>query len=157
MHEHEVVSVTMDWNPDSRVSFGLSSDARDALDEIADREDVSRSEKLRELVRKEIEAKGDLDGPTPVLPDDEQLADAYRMLHERAYAEWKSRPKVKLETAKNKLYTPETPKSAVVEELVKPLERMGYVSVDPGHHTVWVVVRPMRYADSDGSPVEVTV
>lgn len=141
--------MTINWNPDSRVSFGCSSDAIEKLDEIAERENMNRSEKLRQLVKKEVQAKGDLDGPTPVLPDDEELADAYETLHSRAYAEHKTHPRVRLEKAKNKLYTNDTPKSAVIEDIIKPLERLGYVSVDPGHETVWVVVRQMTYTDGE--------
>lgn len=139
----------MDHNPTSRTSFGCPKDLLEQLDEIADREDVSRSEKLRELVRKEVEAKGDLDEPQPILPDDEQLAEAYRTLHDRAYAPHKSKPRLKLETAKNKLFTNDTPKSAVLDDLIKPLERLGYVSVWPGNQHVWIVVPPMRYTDGE--------
>lgn len=144
-----VQSMVMDWNPDTRTSFGISSEALDALDEIAEREDKNRSEKLRELVRQEVERKGDLDAPTPVLPADEELADAYQALHARAYADHKKRPRVPLETAKNKLYTNDTPKSAVLDGLIKPLQRLGYVSVDPGHETVWIVVKQMVYTDGE--------
>lgn len=144
-----VVGVTMDWNPTTRCSFGVSGDALDKLDEIAEREGMNRSEKLRELVRKEVERKGDLDGPQPVLPDDEQLADAYETLHGRAYADHKQQPRVPLETAKNKLYRQDTPKSSVLDDVIKPLQSQGYVSVTPGHETVWVVVRPMTYTDGE--------
>ncbi|MBZ6496028.1 ribbon-helix-helix protein, CopG family [Natrinema longum] len=139
----------MDHNPTSRTSFGCPDDLLEQLDEIADREDKSRSQKLRELVRQEVEAKGDLEGPQPILPDDERLADAYRTLHDRAHAPHKTKSRVKLETAKNKLYTNDTPKTAVLEEIIKPLEHLGYVSVYPGNQTVWVVVRPMRYTDGE--------
>ncbi|APW99414.1 hypothetical protein CHINAEXTREME_17280 [Halobiforma lacisalsi AJ5] len=139
----------MDHNPSSRVSFGCPDDLLEQLDEIADREDKSRSEKLRELVQKEVDVKGDLEGPNPVLPDDERLAEAYRMLHDRAHAPHKTRPRVKLETAKNKLYDNQTPKPAVLEEIIKPLEELGYVSVLPGNQYVWVVVRPMQYTDGE--------
>ncbi|WIV68690.1 ribbon-helix-helix domain-containing protein [Natrialbaceae archaeon AArc-T1-2] len=139
----------MDHNPSSRVSFGCPDGLLEQLDEIADREEKSRSEKLRELVRKEVEAKGDLEGPQPVLPDDEQLADAYRTLHERAHAPYKDKPRVKLETAKNKLYDNDTPKSAVLDDVIKPLEKLGFLSVWPGNQNVWVVVPPMRYTDGE--------
>jgi hypothetical protein len=145
----EGFGMTMDWNPDFRTSFGISSDALDKLDEIAERENMNRSEKLRELVRQEIERKGDLHGPQPVLPDDEELADAYQLLHDRAYADHKDRPRVKLETAKNKLYTNNTPKYAVLDDIIKPLERLEYLSVDPGHNQVWIVVRRMVYSDGE--------
>lgn len=150
--------MTMDWDPDSRVSFGVSNDALEALDDIAEQEDKNRSEKLRELVRKEVEAKGDLDGPRPVLPDDEELADAYQTLHSRAYADHKKHPRVTLESAKNRLYSNNTPKSAVVDELLKPLQRLGFVSIDPGRANVWVVVRRMQYTDGEDAakPPEAT-
>ncbi|WP_049952255.1 ribbon-helix-helix domain-containing protein [Halostagnicola larsenii] len=139
----------MDHDPTSRTSFGCPSDILEKLDEIADREDVSRSKKLRELVRREVEAKGDLEGPTPVLPDNERLSKAYRTLHDRAHAPYKNNPRVKLETAKNKLYSNETPKSAVLDEIIKPLENLGYLSVWPGNQHVWVIVPPMQYTDGE--------
>ncbi|ELY71089.1 ribbon-helix-helix domain-containing protein [Natrinema versiforme] len=141
----------MDHDPSSRVSFGCPDELLETLDEITEREDKNRSEKLRELVQKEVEAKGDLDEPQPVLPDDERLAEAYRMLHERASARHKSKRRVKLETAKNKLYDNTTPKSAsaVLDEIIKPLESEGYVSVWAGNQHVWVIVPPMRYTDGE--------
>ncbi|QFU84187.1 ribbon-helix-helix domain-containing protein [Natronorubrum aibiense] len=139
----------MDHNPSSRVSFGCPDELLETLDEIAEREDKNRSEKLRELVQKEVEAKGDLDEPQPVLPDDERLAEAYRLLHERVSAPHKSKRRVKLKTAKNKLYDNNTPKSAVLGKIIKPLESLGYVSVEAGHQNVWIVVPPMRYTDSE--------
>ena len=139
----------MDWNPSTRCSFGVSEDALDALDEIAEREDMNRSEKLRELVRQEVERKGDLDGPTPVLPDDEELADAYETLHGRAYADHKEHHRVTLETAKNKLYSNQTPKGAVRDEIIKPLQRLGYIDVMPGRDNVWVYVKRMVYTDGE--------
>jgi len=139
----------MDHNPSSRVSFGCPDDLLETLDEIAEREDKNRSEKLRELVQKEVEAKGDLDEPQPILPDNERLAEAYRLLHERASAPHKIKRRVKLETAKNKLYDNDTPKAAVLEEIIKPLESLGYASVEPGNQSVWVFVRPMRYTDGE--------
>ncbi|WP_211290184.1 ribbon-helix-helix domain-containing protein [Natrinema ejinorense] len=139
----------MDYDPSSRVSFGCPDELLEALDEIADREDMNRSEKLRELVEKEVEAKGDLNEPQPIRPDDERLAEAYRMLHERASAPHKIKRRVKLETAKNKLYVNSTPKSAVLEEIIKPLKSMNYISVATGHENVWIVVPPMRYTDGE--------
>ncbi|WP_175607191.1 ribbon-helix-helix domain-containing protein [Natrinema saccharevitans] len=139
----------MDHDPSSRVSFGCPDELLETLDEIADREDMNRSEKLRELVQKEVEAKGDLDAPQPVLPDDERLAEAYRILHERASAPHKDKRRVKLEMAKNKLYDNTTPKSAVLDEIIKPLESEGYVSVWAGNQHVWVIVPPMRYTDGE--------
>ncbi|OAQ52113.1 hypothetical protein HTG_14110 [Natrinema mahii] len=139
----------MDHNPSSRVSFGCPDELLETLDEIADREDMNRSEKLRELVQKEVEAKGDLNEPQPDLPDDERLAEAYRILHERASAPHKTERRVSLEAAKNKLYDNSTPKSAVLDEIIKPLESTGYASVSPGNQTVWVYVRPMLYTDGE--------
>ncbi|WP_254765182.1 ribbon-helix-helix domain-containing protein [Natrinema marinum] len=139
----------MDYDPSSRVSFGCPDELLETLDEIADREDKNRSEKLRELVQNEVDAKGDLHGPQPVLPDGERLADAYRMLHQRASAPHKSKRRVTLEAAKNKLYDNDTPKSAVLDEIIKPLESEGYVSVSPGNQVVWVYVRPMLYTDGE--------
>ena len=141
--------MSLDYNPTSRTSFGCPTALLEQLDEIAEREDVSRSEKLRELVRREVEAKGDLHEPQPVLPDDERLANAYRTLHNRAHAPHKTRPRVSLETAKNIAYSNDTPKNAVLDEVVKPLERLGYLSVLPGHEHVWVIVPPMRYSDGE--------
>ena len=139
----------MDYDPSSRVSFGCPDELLETLDEIAEREDMNRSEKLRELVRDEVEAKGDLDEPQPVLPDNERLADAYRILHKRASAPHKTERRVSLEAAKNKLYDNNTPKSAVLDEIIKPLESEGYASVSPGNQTVWVYVRPMLYTDGE--------
>lgn len=139
----------MDWNPSHRCSFKVDEDALNLLDEIAEREDMNRSEKLRELVRQEVERKGDLDGPTPVLPDNEELADAYQTLHDRAYAPHKKHPRVPLESAKNKLYTNKTPKNEVFDDLLKPLESESYVSISAGYNNVWVVVRPMVYTDGE--------
>ncbi len=139
----------MDYDPSSRVSFGCPDELLETLDEIADREDKNRSEKLRELVRNEIEAKGDLHESQPILPDDERLADAYRMLHQRASAPHKTELRVTLEAAKNKLYDNVTPKSAVLDEIIKPLESINYASVSSGNEVVWVYVRPMRYTDGE--------
>ncbi|ELZ07346.1 ribbon-helix-helix domain-containing protein [Natrialba aegyptia] len=139
----------MDHDPSSRVSFGCPDNLLEMLDEIAEREDKNRSEKLREMVANEVEARGDLNEPQPMLPDDERLSEAYRLLHKRASAPHKTKRRVRLEAAKNKLYDNNTPKSAVLDEIIKPLESEGYISVEPGNQSVWVFVRPMCYTDGE--------
>ncbi|MFC7057227.1 ribbon-helix-helix domain-containing protein [Halovenus salina] len=147
--------MTMDWNPDSRISFGCSSDAIDALDEIADREGMNRSEKLRELVEDEIRKKTNVGGPAADLPDDDELAAAYQTLHEEVFAEHRSRPKMRMEEAESLLYSKQIPKDSVVDKLIKPLERQGYVTIGWGMSEVWIGVRPMDH-QTDGEPAEAT-
>ena len=147
--------MTMDWNPDSRCSFGISDDALDVLDEIADDEGVSRSEKLRELVRKEIERKRDLGGSDLDLPDEPRLADAYKTLYKRAREPHKSTPRVSLSAARNELYSNEIPKEDVLQKLIKPLKSRGYVTVYNKYHETFIGVREIRRG-SEGDGQEVT-
>lgn len=133
--------MTMDWNPTGRVSFGVSDDAIDVLDEIADREGVSRSEKLRELVKREVQRKRDLGNSNLDLPEDPLLAEAYKTLHKEAHCTHRSNPRLRLETVKSDLYTNEIPKDEVLRKIIKPLESRGYVTVTNGLHFVWVKVR----------------
>ncbi|SDJ52339.1 Ribbon-helix-helix protein, copG family [Halovenus aranensis] len=144
--------MTMDWNPDKRYSFGCSSDAMEKFDEIADREGKSRSEKLRELVEEEVRQKTNLSGRAVDLPDNDELAAAYQTLHEEVYADHRSRPKMRMEDAKNLLYSTELPKDNVVDKLIKPLEKRGYVTVGWGLSTVWVGVRPMTDSEDYAEP-----
>ena len=136
--------MTMDWNPDSRCSFGISTDALDELDAIADDEGVSRSEKLRELVRKEIERKRDVGASDLDLPAEPRLAEAYKKLYDSAYEPHKATPRVSLRAAESELYSNEVSKEEVLRKIIKPLEKRGYVTVHNKYHETFVGVREIR-------------
>ena len=50
--------------------------------------------------------------------------------------------RVTREEAKNRLYTNDTPKNAVMDSLIRPLKKRGFVKVDPSMNRVWITVRP---------------
>lgn len=146
MHDMQIWGgfMTMDWNPTSRTSFGVSEDALDELDEIADEEGMNRSEKLRQLVRQEVERKRDIGEKNLDLPRDDRLADAYQQLHDRAYDSHKRKPRLPLKTAKNDLYSNEVAKDDVLRKIIKPLEARGYVKIYSGFHHMWITVRNIQ-------------
>ncbi|WP_251327916.1 ribbon-helix-helix domain-containing protein [Haloplanus pelagicus] len=132
----------MDHNPKSRVSFGCPEDVLDEFDDLCDDEGVSRSERLRVLVKQDVARHSDDDQESMALPAEDRLADAYLTLLDAAEPINDAGLRVSREEAMNRLYTNDTPKSAVMDSLIRPLKKQGFVNVDPSMSRVWIVVRP---------------
>lgn len=132
----------MDHNPSSRVSFGCPDDVIDEFDDICNDEGVSRSERLRALVKQDVARHSDDDRDGMTLPADDRLADAYLTLLDAAEPVNDAGLRVPREEAMNRLYTNDTPKNAVMDSLIRPLKKQGFVKVDPGMNRVWITVRP---------------
>jgi len=132
----------MDHNPKSRVSFGCPDDVLDEFDDLCDDEGVSRSERLRALVKQDVARHSDDEQEDMVLPADDRLADAYLTLLDAAEPMDGAGLRVSREEAMNRLYTNDTPKNAVMDSLIRPLKKRGFVNVDPSMSRVWIVVRP---------------
>ena len=132
----------MDHNPTSRVSFGCPDDVLDEFDDICDDEGVSRSERLRALVKQDVarHSNDEQDGMT--LPETDRLTDAYLTLLDAAEPLHDAGLRVSREEAMNRLYSNDTPKSAVMDSLIRPLKKQGFVKIDPAMSTVWITVRP---------------
>jgi hypothetical protein len=134
----------MDHNPSSRVSFGCPDDVINEFDAICDDEGVSRSERLRALVRQDVDERTDDDDDgVAVVPTDDRLQDAYLALlgiaEEYVHG---AGLRVSREEAVNHLYTNNTPKDTVMDSLIRPLKNRGFVNIDPGMKRVWITVRP---------------
>jgi hypothetical protein len=133
----------MDHNPKSRVSFGCPDGVLDEFDDICDDEDVSRSERLRALVKQDVARHSNDDEEAMTLPADDRLKDAYLTLLDAAEERVSGAGlRVSREEAMNSLYTNDTPKAGVMDSLVRPLKKRGFVNVDPGMKRVWITVRP---------------
>jgi len=132
----------MDHNPSSRVSFGCPEDVLDEFDAICDDEGVSRSERLRALVKQDVARHSDDDRDGMTLPAEDHLADAYLTLLDAAEPINDAGLRVSREQAMNRLYSNDTPKSAVMDSIIRPLKKRGFVNVDPGMNRVWITVRP---------------
>jgi len=132
----------MDHNPTSRVSFGCPDDVIDEFDAICDDEGVSRSERLRALVKQDVARHSDDEQDGMTLPETDRLTDAYLTLLDAAEPLHDAGLRVSRETAMNRLYSNDTPKSAVMDELIRPLKKQGFVNVDPAMSRVWITVRP---------------
>jgi hypothetical protein len=132
----------MDWNPDSRVSFKEDERVIEKLDEITEN-GMSRSAKLRELVRTEVEDHFENEEDA-YLPEREQLSNAYQTLLDIAEERVDGGGlRVSKSQAVNNLFTNRTPKDAVMDQLIRPLKKRGFVDVDAGLHNVWIAVRPL--------------
>lgn len=133
-------------SPQSRVSFGAPEDDIKRLDEIADSQDKSRSELLRELVREEIERhEDDQDGAEAALPETEHLREAYLSLLDVAEERIEGAGlRITREEARNTLWSNRCPKDAVMDSLIRPLRKRGFVDIDPGMDKVWITVRPLE-------------
>jgi hypothetical protein len=132
----------MDHNPKKRVSFGCREDVLDEFDAICDDEDVSRSERLRALVKQDVARHSDDDQEEITLPAERRLEDAYLTLLDAAEPVADAGLRVSRQEAINRLYTNDTPKNAVMDSLVRPLKKRGFVKVDPSMNRVWITVRP---------------
>lgn len=132
----------MDHNPKSRVSFGCPDDVLDDFDDICDDEDVSRSERLRALVKQDVARHSDDEQEGMTLPATDRLTDAYLTLLDAAEPLHDAGLRVSREAAMNRLYSNETLKNAVMDELIRPLKKRGFVNIDPAMSTVWITVRP---------------
>lgn len=132
----------MDHNPKSRVSFGCPERLLDEFDDICDDDGVSRSERLRALVKQDVARHSDDDRDGMTLPAERRLEDAYLTLLDAAEPINDAGLRVSRQEAINRLYTNDTPKSAVMDSLVRPLKKRGFVNVDPGMNRVWITVRP---------------
>jgi len=132
----------MDHNPKSRVSFKCPDDILDEFDAICDEDGVSRSERLRALVKQDVARRSDDEQEDMTLPAEDRLADAYLTLLDAAEPMDEAGLRVSREDAMNQLYTNDTPKSAVMKSLVRPLKKRGFVNVDPSMNRVWITVRP---------------
>ena len=132
----------MDHNPTSRVSFGCDDDVLDDFDAICDDDGVSRSERLRALVKQDVARHSDDEQEDMALPADDRLADAYLTLLDAAEPMGDAGLRVSREKAVNRLYSNDTPKSAVMDSLIRPLKKQGFVKVDPAMSRVWITVRP---------------
>ena len=127
----------------SRVSFEPKDADIRALDEIAEQEGISRAEKLRQLISEEVQRHQD-DDQSYAVPDDEELASAYRTLVDLAEEVFDGAGlRVTRERARNELYHNDMPKDAVMSELIGPLRDRGYVDIDPAMSRVWITVRPL--------------
>jgi len=127
----------MGHNPTSCVSFGCPEDALDEFDGIRDDEGVSQSDRLRALVEQDVARRSD-DARRDYAAEDRPYPmqfDAAEPLHDAGL-------RVSRETAMNRLSPNDTPKSAVMDELVRPLKKQGFVNVDPAMSRVWITVRP---------------
>lgn len=122
------------------ISFRVDDDLLADFEELCDREGVSRSDALRELMRREVEAASD---DERIGPDDPVLNAAYEQLVEEA-----GRPidggglRMTMDDAKELLYSNDIPKERVRRRLIKPLRKKDWVRIDTTIGTVWVVVRP---------------
>jgi hypothetical protein len=131
-------------------------DDLEKLDEICDAEDKSRSEKIRELISREVDRHDDDAYDADALPSDERLRDAYETLLDVSEEVFEGGgQRCTLEEAKNSLYSNRIPKDAVRKQLVKPLKDDDLVRVDRGMSSVWIVVRPRDAVmqSSDGRAV----
>jgi hypothetical protein len=142
--------MTMDWNPDTRYSFKEDERVIEKLDEIT-KNGKSRSAKLRELVRAEVEDHFDNEEDA-YLPEREPLQNAYQTLLDIAEERIDGGGlRVSKSQAVNNLYTNKTPKDAVMDQLIRPLKNRDFVDVDAGLSNVWIVVRPLTPPpESDG-------
>jgi hypothetical protein len=132
----------MDHDPKSRVSFGCPEDVLEEFDDMCDDEDVSRSERLRALVKRDVARHSEDDPETMPLPADDRLADAYLTLLDAAEPVDDAGLRVPREEAMNRIYPNDTPKNAVMDSIIRPLKKRGFVDVDPGMNRVWITVRP---------------
>lgn len=133
-------------SPDPRqvVTFRMDSEQVEQLDQLADQNDQSRAELLRELAEARI-AEYDPDPIGRDVPASERLRDAYLKLLDMADEPIRGAGlRVTRTEAENELYTNRTPKDSVMQTLIRPLKQAGFVEIDPGMHEVWIVVRPMR-------------
>jgi len=132
----------MDHNPKQRISFGCPEDDVGVLDEIAETEDASRSEILRELVAEKVDECRDNGADDIYAPDDPMLEDAYRTLLNAADERIPGAGlRLTIEEVKNALYDNRTPKDAVMTKYIRPL-RPEFVDIDSDMSNVWVTVRP---------------
>jgi hypothetical protein len=103
---------------------------------------VSRSERLRALVKQDVARHSDDDQDGMTLPETDRLADAYLTLLNAAEPLHDAGLRVSREEAMNRLYSNDTPKNAVMDNLIRPLKKRGFVKVDPAMSSVWITVRP---------------
>jgi len=131
----------MDHNPKQRISFGCPEDDVKILDEIADAEDASRSEILRDLVAERVDEYRDDSADDIYTPDDPMLEEAYRTLLDAADERIAGAGlRLTVEEAKNALYDNRTPKDAVMTKYIRPL-KPEYVQIDSSMSNVWITVR----------------
>jgi len=126
-------------NRNKQVKFRAQESLVEAFDEAIS---VSRSEALRELMEERVGQGGDLD-----VPDDEQLADAYRWLVD--YTHRKSTDTVHLRVVKNHLsQTMGMDQKILRGEVLIPLQKRGYIRINdapPGHQAQGgITVREFR-------------
>lgn len=103
---------------------------------------TSRSEALREMMQQRIGRAGELD-----VPDDKQLAEAYRWLVE--YTNRKGSENVRLRVAKNHLSQMMSMDEGILRgEVLIPLEKRGYIRIQdspPGYQADGsILVREFR-------------
>jgi hypothetical protein len=135
------MSKQIERNP-SRVSFQPKDADIAVLDKIAEQENLSRAEKIRQLIKREIDHHQADDGDY-LLPEDDVLAEHYRRLVELAEDMGEYGLRVSMKRARNQLYSNEVPKDEVMEEIVRPLRKRGFANVDPGVNKVWITVMPL--------------
>jgi hypothetical protein len=127
-----------------RVSFTVGDVSAEEMDDLADELDESRAEFIREAVAERYNRLVDDssgDGGT-VPPTDGNLRSAWFQLCEAASDQNPhKKPSLKLEKAKSVLCGPNCGKDRVLDDLIKPLKRRGYLWIDSGM-SVWIVVRP---------------
>jgi hypothetical protein len=103
---------------------------------------VSRSERLRALVKQDVARHTDDDPEGMTLPESDRLKEAYLTLLDVAEPVADAGLRVPREEAKSRLYSNETPKDAVMKSIIRPLRKANFVDVDPGMDRVWITVRP---------------
>lgn len=135
------MSKQIESNP-SRVSFQPKDADIAVLDEIAEEQNMSRAEKIRQLIKREV-AEQQADDGDHLLPEDDALAEHYRRLVQLADDMDQYGLRLTMDRAKNSLYSNEVPKDEVMKEIVRPLRKRGFVDVDPGVGEVWITVMPL--------------
>lgn len=143
----------VDDDPDPRTVKARVKDPEllKALEEAE--EDSSMAAVIRDSLRVTLLYNDDQEADRRVgMPDQPWLRDAYRTLVAAAEITVEGGGlRVSEETARERLYTNDTPKDAVMDELVDPLVRQGFADVDVSWEETWITVRPMAPNPSDSA------